>query len=210
MDRIKNLFNKAKRRISDSFSGSKHDQSSGRRSDPFPFVPISGEAFYSNPAPPHQPVPVFVPNPPAPPIRFPDRFDWDYAGIGPFDPYQYLHPDSYQTQNPQVLPDPYVAPHPYEREIWWVLIPYWHRHLLVCRDPSANRSSLSRWTWRVAMASRHLNPPMTVPTRPKQVHEAKKMEKAVLERAERTNVRPPPYEFLELIGKGTFGRVFKG
>lgn len=35
------------------------------------------------------------------------------------------------------------------------------------------------------------------------------MERAVLERARRDNVAVPPYEFLELIGKGSFGRVFK-
>ena len=43
----------------------------------------------------------------------------------------------------------------------------------------------------------------------KQAEEAKDMQKAVEERANRIGVDIPPYEFLELIGKGSFGRVFK-
>lgn len=35
------------------------------------------------------------------------------------------------------------------------------------------------------------------------------MQQAVADRAERAGVDPPPYEFLELIGKGTYGRVYK-
>jgi len=43
----------------------------------------------------------------------------------------------------------------------------------------------------------------------KQMTEAKTMMKVVRERAERMNVDPPPYNLLELIGKGSYGRVFK-
>lgn len=43
----------------------------------------------------------------------------------------------------------------------------------------------------------------------KQVREAKEMAKAVEDRAKRLNIPVPPYEFLELIGKGSYGRVFK-
>ncbi|KAI9699200.1 MAG: hypothetical protein M1820_007279 [Bogoriella megaspora] len=43
----------------------------------------------------------------------------------------------------------------------------------------------------------------------KQAEEAKEMQLAVEERAKRIGVEVPPYEFLELIGKGSFGRVFK-
>ena len=35
------------------------------------------------------------------------------------------------------------------------------------------------------------------------------MQKAVEERASRTGVPVPPYQFLEMIGKGSFGQVFK-
>lgn len=45
--------------------------------------------------------------------------------------------------------------------------------------------------------------------RVRQQQEAQTMQKAVDERARRHNVPVPPYEFLELIGKGSFGRVFK-
>ncbi|KAF2235015.1 kinase-like protein, partial [Viridothelium virens] len=43
----------------------------------------------------------------------------------------------------------------------------------------------------------------------KQAEEAKDMQKAVEERASRIGVEVPPYEFLELIGKGSFGRYSK-
>lgn len=46
-------------------------------------------------------------------------------------------------------------------------------------------------------------------SRIKQRRQAKEMEKAVQDRAKRLGQDPPPYEFLEMIGKGTFGRVFK-
>lgn len=43
----------------------------------------------------------------------------------------------------------------------------------------------------------------------RQIREAKSMEDAVQERAQRMGSHAPPYKFLELIGKGSFGRVFK-
>ena len=39
---------------------------------------------------------------------------------------------------------------------------------------------------------------------------AKQQEKAVAERCKRSNEDPPGYTFDELIGKGSFGRVYKG
>ncbi|KAI9727973.1 MAG: hypothetical protein M1828_005378 [Chrysothrix sp. TS-e1954] len=44
--------------------------------------------------------------------------------------------------------------------------------------------------------------------RMKQAREAQEMAAAVEERARRTGETPPPYTFLELIGKGSFGRVY--
>lgn len=61
------------------------------------------------------------------------------------------------------------------------------------------------------MSSSFLDPraSVTAGTKHKQIQAAKEMQQAVLERAQRTGKEPPPYEFLELIGKGSFGRVFK-
>ena len=39
---------------------------------------------------------------------------------------------------------------------------------------------------------------------------AKQQERAVIEKCKRTNEDPPAYTFDELIGKGSFGRVYKG
>ncbi|GAB7348815.1 hypothetical protein MBLNU459_g7529t1 [Dothideomycetes sp. NU459] len=46
-------------------------------------------------------------------------------------------------------------------------------------------------------------------TKSKQVQDAKDMYQVVVERAARTGSAVPGYEFLELIGKGSFGRVYK-
>ncbi|KAF1989707.1 kinase-like protein [Aulographum hederae CBS 113979] len=43
----------------------------------------------------------------------------------------------------------------------------------------------------------------------RQIQDAHNMQRAVAERASREKKDPPPYEFLELIGKGTYGRVYK-
>lgn len=50
---------------------------------------------------------------------------------------------------------------------------------------------------------------MSAGTRSKQVQDAKDMYQVVIERAARTGSAVPDYEFLELIGKGSFGRVYK-
>lgn len=52
-------------------------------------------------------------------------------------------------------------------------------------------------------------PGLAAPGKLKQIQEAKTMMKVVRERAERVNSDPPPYTLLELIGKGSYGRVFK-
>lgn len=43
----------------------------------------------------------------------------------------------------------------------------------------------------------------------KQRRQAKEMEKAIYDRAKREKIEAPAYEFLEMIGKGTYGRVYK-
>lgn len=47
-------------------------------------------------------------------------------------------------------------------------------------------------------------------TKARAIQQAKEMELLVAERAKRSGDEPPPYDFFELIGKGAYGRVFKG
>lgn len=61
------------------------------------------------------------------------------------------------------------------------------------------------------MSSGFLDPlaAMSAGTRSKQVQDAKDMYQVISERCARTGSAIPGYEFLELIGKGSFGRVYK-
>ncbi|KAF2682803.1 cell division control protein 15 [Lentithecium fluviatile CBS 122367] len=59
------------------------------------------------------------------------------------------------------------------------------------------------------MEPARLQPP-AVGTKARALQQAKEMEELVAERAKRTGDEPPPYDFFELIGKGSYGRVFKG
>lgn len=60
-----------------------------------------------------------------------------------------------------------------------------------------------------SMESTRLQPP-NVGTKIRAIEQAKEMEILVAERAKRSGDEPPPYDFFELIGKGAYGRVFKG
>ncbi|KAH5497820.1 hypothetical protein HBI31_092290 [Parastagonospora nodorum] len=63
---------------------------------------------------------------------------------------------------------------------------------------------------RLSFEPSRLQPP-TGGTKLRAVAEAKQMEELVAERAKRAGDKePPPYEFFELIGKGAYGRVYKG
>ncbi|ORX99888.1 hypothetical protein BCR34DRAFT_122283 [Clohesyomyces aquaticus] len=55
-----------------------------------------------------------------------------------------------------------------------------------------------------------LQPPQPAGTKLRAIQQAKDQETLVAERAKRSGDEPPPYEFSELIGKGSYGRVFKG
>lgn len=59
------------------------------------------------------------------------------------------------------------------------------------------------------MYSAFLTPRTATGTKFKQLEKAKETQKIVEDRAFRSGAEAPPYEFLELIGKGSFGRVFK-
>jgi len=64
-------------------------------------------------------------------------------------------------------------------------------------------------TMAAASRSSYLDPFAAMGSRRKQIQDAKDMQQVVLERARRAGMEPPPYEFLELIGKGSFGRVYR-
>lgn len=51
--------------------------------------------------------------------------------------------------------------------------------------------------------------PRLAGTRLRQAQDAKKMQTVVEERLNKKGLTVPPYEFLELIGKGAYGRVYK-
>jgi hypothetical protein len=55
-----------------------------------------------------------------------------------------------------------------------------------------------------------LPPAMMTGTKARAIQQAKEMETLVAERAKRSGDEPPQYDFHELIGKGAYGRVFKG
>lgn len=55
-----------------------------------------------------------------------------------------------------------------------------------------------------------LPPAMMTGTKARAIQQAKEMEVLVAERAKRSGDEPPQYDFHELIGKGAYGRVFKG
>jgi hypothetical protein len=46
--------------------------------------------------------------------------------------------------------------------------------------------------------------------RTRAVEDAEKAQRGVDERAARAGEAPPPYVLVELIGKGSYGRVYKG
>jgi protein-serine/threonine kinase len=46
-------------------------------------------------------------------------------------------------------------------------------------------------------------------TRLRQIQDAKRIQQLVAERSKKKGIDPPDYEFYELIGKGTYGRVYK-
>ena len=60
------------------------------------------------------------------------------------------------------------------------------------------------------MEPKRLQPPAMGGTKRLAVQQAKEMEALVAERAKRSGDESPPYDFYELIGKGAYGRVFKG
>jgi hypothetical protein len=59
------------------------------------------------------------------------------------------------------------------------------------------------------MNSTFLNPKFSFGTKARQIQDAKRMQDSVSEKARKKGIDIPDYEFYELIGKGTYGRVYK-
>lgn len=82
--------------------------------------------------------------------------------------------------------------------------------IFLAEVPSRSEKSLSPQVETImTMDNSLLPPPAAIGTKFKQMQQAREMQEIVEERARRSGDEPPPYDFLELIGKGSFGRVFK-
>ncbi|KAJ8118202.1 hypothetical protein OPT61_g759 [Boeremia exigua] len=81
-------------------------------------------------------------------------------------------------------------------------------------DHHSDRLDLDRVSKRLAsmetIRNSLLPPAMVTGTKARAIQQAKEMESLVAERAKRSGDEPPQYDFHELIGKGAYGRVFKG
>lgn len=81
-------------------------------------------------------------------------------------------------------------------------------------DHDSGYLDLDRVTWQLAnmetIRNSLLPPAMVTGTKARAIQQAKEMEALVAERAKRSGDEPPQYDFHELIGKGAYGRVFKG
>lgn len=85
-------------------------------------------------------------------------------------------------------------------------LPYEHHEDLSVKTLDPDKE----YIYTTKMEPARLHPPMVGGSKGRAMQQARDMEALVAERAKRGGEEPPPYDFYELIGKGAYGRVYKG
>ncbi|KAH9815694.1 putative protein kinase superfamily protein [Teratosphaeria destructans] len=84
-----------------------------------------------------------------------------------------------------------------------------HRLPGISEQPDDSDTKVRRWQSIMDNSRLSVPPAFEGPHRQRQIQDAKDMYQTVVRNAERSNTAVPPYDFIELIGKGSFGRVYK-
>jgi hypothetical protein len=77
-------------------------------------------------------------------------------------------------------------------------------------DFQRKNSSLAFKANPVAMSRLQVRPVEVSSTKVKAVEDARQMQASIIDAARRIGKDPPKYALMELIGKGSYGRVYKG
>ncbi|KAF2771961.1 hypothetical protein EJ03DRAFT_325196 [Teratosphaeria nubilosa] len=84
-----------------------------------------------------------------------------------------------------------------------------HRLPGIIEQPDDVKNKVRRWQSAMDTSRLSVPPAFEGLHRQRQIQDAKDMYQTVVRNAERSNTAVPPYDFIELIGKGSFGRVYK-